>query len=207
MRFGVPRRVGVIVAEREHMGVQRDWSTADDNDLIEACLANDQRAWSAFVDRYRRLVYSIPKRYRFSEDASDDIFQTVFMVAARSLASLQDRASVAKWLITTTHRECWRIKHSRTFDPTESGGPELEDWTPAEEVVADAEARQAVREALTRLDERCRDLIQAVFSDTGEGYDRISQRLGIPRGSIGPTRARCLRKLTSLLTGTVQDRD
>ena len=49
-----------------------------DADLIKACLDGRQAAWDEVVDRYGRLVYSIPRRYGFSDADADDIFQTVY---------------------------------------------------------------------------------------------------------------------------------
>ena len=58
-----------------------------------------------------------------------------------------------------------------------------------------------VRQALDRLDSRCRDLLTMLYGDADEAaaYDQIAARLDMPVGSIGPTRARCLGKLRKLV--------
>jgi len=170
-----------------------------DPKLIEACLAGQQQAWNEVVDRYGRLVYSIPKRYGLSDADADDVFQSVFTILYRKLDSLQDKTRLSAWLITTTHRECWRIgKKSdgaatlneqivNVSSPTDS---QLETW----------ERQHLIREAVQQLGGSCRDLLAALFFDSTEpSYEQIAERLNIKVGSIGPTRARCFKKLERLL--------
>ena len=76
--------------------------------LVRACLAGDEDAWEELVDRYGRLVYSIPRRLGLSAVDADDVFQNVFAALFRRLADLRDQSRLTSWLITTTYRECWR---------------------------------------------------------------------------------------------------
>lgn len=172
---------------------------ASDPALVEACLAGDPRAWEELVDRYGRLVYAIPRRMGLSSADADDVFQDVFATLLRSLGSLRDRARLAAWLITTTRRECWRRGKAsgRLVELDET----LHDGRPeAIDEVTRLEREQSVREAVGRLDGRCRDLLTALFFDASQpGYEVIARRLGIPVGSIGPTRARCFKKLEAHL--------
>ncbi|MCC6970261.1 MAG: sigma-70 family RNA polymerase sigma factor [Phycisphaerales bacterium] len=175
----------------------------DDGALIERCLQRDQAAWRELVEKYKRLVYSIPRGYRLPESACDDIFQSVFSLLFQNLSGLRDTRTLAKWLMTTTQRECWRAARSnskatsrRTHGPPSSPAPnepapdELERW----------ERRIAVQSALTKLGGPCERLLRALFTNTDQtSYAEISSSLGIPTGSIGPTRARCLAKLGALL--------
>lgn len=170
-----------------------------DPQLIEACLAGHQQAWNEVIDRYGRLVYSIPRRYGLSEADADDVSQSVFTILYRKLDSLQDKTRLSAWLITTTHRECWRIgkkgDNAATLNEqiTSVGNPsdsQLETW----------EQQQLIREAMQRLGGSCRDLLTALFLDPSEpSYEQIAERLNIKVGSIGPTRARCFKKLERLL--------
>lgn len=171
-----------------------------DSELIEACLGGDQRAWTQLVDRYANLVYSIPARTGLRAADRDDVFQTVWTLAVKHLGGLRDRETIAAWLITTTQRECWRVMRTRRSDEIEPPTWAVTGEHDAEDENELVEQRQHLRDAMRRLDQRCRDLLTAVFTPAKPGYDEIAARLGIPRGSIGPTRARCLKKLTSLLT-------
>ena len=94
----------------------------DDPALVAACLAGDGRAWEAVVDRYGRLVYSIPRRAGLSEADADDVFQAVFVALLRALPGLRDQARLSSWLITTARRESWRVSAR-----VRAGGVELDE--------------------------------------------------------------------------------
>jgi RNA polymerase sigma factor (sigma-70 family) len=170
-----------------------------DTALLQACRAGDQQAWSVLVERYGRMVYAIPRRIGLSQDDADDVFQAVFASLLRSLDSIADPASLPYWLMTTTRRESWRIGRQRgsfidldeaTADDRATVGVELEQY----------ERDLLVRDAMARLDPRCRQLLTALFLEPDEqSYTRISEEMGMPVGSIGPTRARCLRKVQKIL--------
>lgn len=170
-----------------------------DTVLIERCLAGDSRAWDQIVERYSRLVYSIPRRYGLSDADAEDVFQQVYISLYRSLAQVRDLERLSSWLITTAHRETWRIgKRSSRY-------PHLDEQihdvaAPAEEDVDAWERRDAVRRALEELGGTCEALLRALFMDRGDpSYESIAERLGMKIGSIGPTRARCFSKLEAIL--------
>lgn len=175
----------------------RETADMTDPQLVEACLGGSEGAWAVLVDRYSRLVYSIPARHRLPEDLCDDVFQSVWAIAVRHLSGLRDAQSLAAWLIRTTQRETWRVAKA-----ARAGGPsrDAEDvvWSDPGEAEL-LEARQEMRGALEELDERCRQVLLAVFREDRPNYDLVAEQLGMPRGSIGPTRGRCLNKLRTLL--------
>lgn len=169
-----------------------------DPELIRRCIEGDQAAWDRLVDQYGRLVYSIPRGYGMSADDADDVFQNVFVIVYRKLSTLKDLTRLSSWLITTTHRECWRLRRSHEV-PVEDDLPRLPEEAAPDDVER-WERQQTVRELLDRLGDPCRALLTALFLDSSEpSYARIAERLGIPVGSIGPTRARCFRKLEKLM--------
>jgi RNA polymerase sigma factor (sigma-70 family) len=170
-----------------------------DSQLVQACLDGDQKAWKELVTRYGRLVYSIPMRYGLSADDADDVFQDVFTIAFRRLRALRDQTRLSAWLITIAHRESLRL---RKLQPTAT---ELEDAddehgaVPPDQIQA-WEQQHLVHQALDQLGSPCRDLLKALFIETGDStYEEIAARLGIPRGGIGPTRTRCFKKLEAIL--------
>lgn len=175
--------------------------------LVQSCLDGDETAWEALVDRYGRLVYSIPRRMGFSDADADDVFQVVLTTLFRRLSGLRDQTRLSSWLITTTRRECWRLAKApgATSDVDETIADDGID--PGDEV-AQAERDQSVREALGRLDDRCRQLLTALFLEPdAPSYDAIAARFGMPVGSIGPTRARCFKKLETILAAIGIDAD
>ncbi|MER7752369.1 hypothetical protein [Kitasatospora sp. NPDC097643] len=69
----------------------------------------------------------------------------------------------------------------------------------AEDVYLAEYRRRAVRAAVAGLPGRCPQLVAALIEDPPPSYRELSERLGMPRGSIGPTRSRCLACLRALL--------
>lgn len=168
-----------------------------DTDLVARCVGGDDRAWSQLIDRHARLVYSIPARHGLSRDDCDDIFQTVWALAVKHLHALRDARTLPSWLITTTQRETWRVirKAPKTSQNTQA---EAEAPLGSHTELELIERRQRLREALARLDPPCRTLLEALFRTDRPSYDVVAEQLGMPRGSIGPRRARCLARLAEL---------
>ena len=172
---------------------------SSDADLIRRCIEGDQQAWCSLVERYGRLVYSIPRRYGLPSADVDDVYQTVFSRLVNRLPLLRDPTKIHVWLIQTATRESWRVRNrSRRQAQLESSAADEAD-TP-EPSLSDLEQEQVVRGALRDLDPYCRDLLTGLFcEDPKPSYQELAVRLGIPPGSLGPTRSRCLDKLAKLL--------
>jgi RNA polymerase sigma factor (sigma-70 family) len=170
-----------------------------DPELIKACQRGEQAAWDQLVDQYGRLVFSIPHRYGLKDADADDVFAAVWATAFKSLDTLRDDTRLSAWLITTTHRECWRIGKKRGYDRhLDQAMPDVSEPSPAQSETW--ERQHQVRAALRTLGGRCEELLTALFLQSGEPrYDAIASQLGMPVGSIGPTRARCFQKLRDIL--------
>lgn len=187
--------------------------------LVDRCRQGDAAAWAAVVQRYQRLVYAVARRGGLDEHTAADVFQTVFARLVEHLPRLQQPDRLQAWLVTTAKREMIRLSQlgRRTVSLSPSGddgdGPvagladHLADEAPlAEDQLSDLQQLHALRLAMDRLDDRCRQLLQLVFRDEDERlpYDEVGRRLGMPTGSVGPTRVRCLDKLRQLLGGPVR---
>lgn len=174
-------------------------SHRSDPELILACQRGEKAAWDLLVDRYARLVYSIPRRQRLSDSDADDVFASVWATVFKNLDQLRDNTRLSAWLITTTHRESWRVARKRGTHR------QLDDATPAPADLPQVqtellERQHLVRTGLQQLGGRCEELLTALYLSPGEpSYDAIASRLGMPVGSIGPTRARCFQKLQTIL--------
>lgn len=186
----------------------------EDGWLVAACLSGDYAAWEALINRYQRLIYSIPLKARLSQDDAADIFQSVCLKFYENLSTIRDREKISSWLITTASRECWRLSaRNRRERPaagsTDEDGEDLLKEIPASGPLHDEqremiETQHQVRQSVDALPERCRDLITMLFYQKDElTYLDIARRLKMPVPSIGPTRARCLEKLKKLLEGRV----
>src|SRR5690242_13595765 len=86
-----------------------DYAQRQDGALIAACLRGEHAAWDALIQRYQRLIYSIPLKSRLSTDDAADIFQSVCLKLFEKLSTLREHEKISSWLITTTTRECWRV--------------------------------------------------------------------------------------------------
>jgi RNA polymerase sigma factor (sigma-70 family) len=174
---------------------------APDADLVAACAGGDERAWRVLVLRYRRLVYTIPYRMGLDPADADDVFQVTFVRLAERIGSLRDPAKVRAWLVTTARRIALNTVGQRRVveDPDQAlAGIADPSELPPEEIER-LEEQQLVRIALARLGERCRRLLSLLYYPGDRidsmSYESVSREMGIPLGSIGPTRMRCLKKL------------
>lgn len=175
----------------------------DDASLIAACNRGDETAWDELIERYAPLILSIPRRYGLRAQTVEDVFADVCLALVRSLATLRDPATLPAWLIRTTTRATWdHGKKEARHRATEL--PELTGSAPPDEFVESLEAEHCVRRALAAISERCRTLLELLyFRASSPSYDDIAEALAIPRGSIGPTRRRCMDKMRSFLPKTL----
>ncbi|MBA3791534.1 MAG: sigma-70 family RNA polymerase sigma factor [Rubrobacter sp.] len=178
-----------------------------DRDLIRRCLAGSVGAWQRLLDNYEGLVYSIPLRYGLSRDDAADVAQITFTILIQSLHTLSEDSRLGPWLATVARRHTWRfLERNRR----ETASERLEDTRLAQSAVllgkhdADSiehwELTEWLDTGLSKISESCRELLLALyFQPEQPSYAEIVDRLGMPLGSIGPTRARCLKRLKQVL--------
>ena len=169
-------------------------------DLVTRASHGDQRAWDDLVERYAPLVWSVCRKYQLRRADADDVHQTVWLQLVSRLDKIRDPVALPGWLATTTRRECVRVLraargiHAAEYVPDAETIPDQQAGTAEQELLA-AERHAALREALARLSPCCQRLIGKLIEDPPATYAQISASLGIPVGSIGPLRGRCLDKL------------
>jgi RNA polymerase sigma factor (sigma-70 family) len=145
------------------------------------------------------LVYTICTRYRLSNHDIEDVGQNVWLLLVEQLGKLREPAALPGWLATTTARECLRVVTAA--NKAERLGTGLDDSvlfvddTAIDEEILTAERNAALRAAFAELPPRCQQLLSMLLSDPPHSYAEIHAVLGIPVGSIGPQRARCLNRL------------
>jgi RNA polymerase sigma factor (sigma-70 family) len=167
--------------------------------LVGAAVDHDEEAWNELVRRFAGLVAATVRRYRLSRTDAQDVSQFVWLRLVEHLSALREPAALPGWLSTTTRHECER--HLRTngrsvaTDPTtlepfdHTGDPHIDD-----SLLAD-ERRRTLLEGLAELSTHQRDLLLMLSADPPYAYAEISRTMGIPVGSIGPTRSRILARL------------
>ena len=178
-----------------------------DEQLLASCRRGEEGAWEALVLRYQRLIYAIPRRAGLDEDSAAEVFQDVFATLLESIDSIEQPSRLQAWLVTTAKRKTWRVvgraKALRPFSG-EEGEDEMYDLADEgllpDEALARLEEQHLVRAALAEMGDRCRTLLQMLFyAAEPPPYSEIAAALGTSEGSIGPTRARCLKKLLDAL--------
>ena len=168
--------------------------------LVLRAREGDTRAWDEIVDRYAPLVWSICRRLGLTRLDADDVGQSVWLRLVEHLPAIRDPAALPGWLVTTTRRECLRVLrttrgHQPLDDSAEPAGGVGEAFGAVERHLLAAEREAALRAAFAYLDRRCQQLLALLVADPPVPYAEIGAKLGMPIGSIGPNRARCLDKL------------
>ena len=168
--------------------------------LVARVVEGDQEAWNEIIERYSPLVWSICSRYQLSRPDIDDVGQGVWLGLVEHIGKLRQPAALAGWLATTTRNECLRVlRATRRYDPdglpSEDLMPPDPDAAVIEQELIEAELNAALRAAFAELSPACHELLSMLISDPPPAYAQVSKVLGIPVGSIGPTRARCLDRL------------
>lgn len=176
----------------------------DDHSSVSALVARvregDQEAWNELIERYSALVWSICQRYQLSRQDVDDVGQSVWLLLVENVGSLREAAALPGWLATTTRHEVLRVlrvarRHDHAdLSPEEQIQQDPDAATIEQELIV-AERNAALRAAFAELSPSCHELLSLLIGDPPLAYADISARLGIPVGSIGPTRARCLGRL------------
>ncbi len=183
--------------------LDQDLGVLDVTALMRRAANGDHQAWERLVDQYARLIWSITVSFKLVESDAADVAQTTWLRLIEHIDRIENPDRVGSWLAATARNECLRClaAHKRVVpsqDDVELNGavphgPEID-----ERLLADERAR-VVREALSRLPWRWRRLLELLMADPPVSYADISDELGLPIGSIGPTRARSLARLRVLL--------
>jgi RNA polymerase sigma factor (sigma-70 family) len=170
------------------------------SDLVARARSGDGHAWDALVERYAPLIWSICRRHRLGRADADDVGQSVWLRLVDQLDRVREPAALPGWLATTTRRECVRFlcaaqgPYAAKYALDVESLPDQRTGT-AEQELLTAERHAALREAFTQLPLNGQQLIALLIADPPVPYADISAQLGIPVGSIGPTRSRYLDKI------------
>ena len=187
--------------QKERPAASRDHSS--DERLIGRCLKGDQEAWSALIDKYKNLIYSIPMKLGMHQDAGD-IFQSVCVDLLSELPRLREHRALPKWLMQTCYHKC--LHYQRAADRLVELAPEGTDSNAAppasstddlpEHLLVQLEQEQILRDAISELPEKCERMVRLLFFEfPPRPYENIAQELGMATGSIGAIRGRCLAYL------------
>lgn len=169
-------------------------------DLVTRARNGEEQAWDALVERYAPLIWCICRRHQLGGADAEDVGQSVWAQVLDQMGKIRESAALPGWLATTTRRECLRVLRAApgpvsAVQMLDAENMPDEQADAAEQELLVAERHAALREAFSHLPPRCQRLVTMLIADPPVSYAEISARLGIPVGSIGPKRGRCLARL------------
>lgn len=182
-----------------------------DAELVAACRRGDESAWNELVDRYQRLIITIPRRAGLSEEQAADVLQEVFLTLFEKLDEIEQPDKIRSWIVTTAKFKTWGARRGeKIFHSPESEAEfeteiaNLPNAAPlAEDVLIELEQQHLIRTALNELETRCRTILSMIYlrEDAGgaASYAEVAREIGIGETSISPLRTRCLKKLAKIL--------
>lgn len=183
------------------------------SELVDGARNGDQDSWSELVERHQPIIDAVTRRYRLGREDAADVSQTVWLQLTSHLDAIREPRALPGWIKVTAEREAFRMirvgRRTTSLEPlagfyeSQTNATDLRFSSVIDEVDADllrTEEQLAVREGLATLKPNQRDLLLMLVAEPAVPYSQISSELGLPIGSIGPTRARCLRKLLSAPT-------
>ena len=180
---------------------EQAWS---DERLVRECRKGNQAAWSALIEKYKNLIFSIPIKFGLPREDAADIFQAVCVDLLSSLPKLREPKAIAKWLMQTSFHKCLRWKKDRLnlvndLEVLDNERNASVNDLP-EEMLHQVQREQSVREAMAALPPRCGRMVSMLFfDDPPRPYEQVAKELGLASGSIGFIRGRCLKKMRQLL--------
>jgi RNA polymerase sigma factor (sigma-70 family) len=182
-------------------------SAWNDNRLVQECVRGNEEAWSALIDKYKRLIYSIPIKYNLSPDQAADIFQSVCVELLSELPKLREPKALPKWIMQVTAHKCLRQKrHDQRMETGEEAEAAFDASVippVAESVLREAQEEHSLRDAIDLIPPRCRRLVAMLFfEEPPRAYKEVAESLGIATGSVGFIRQRCLDRLRKRLEET-----
>jgi len=198
---------GAATGRQKERSANSSLAHSSDEQLIGRCLKGDQEAWSALIDKYKNLIYSIPIKLGMHQDAGD-IFQSVSVDLLSELPRLREHRALPKWLMQTCYHKC--LHYQRAAERLVELAPEGADSNavpPAgraddlpEHMLVQLEQEQILRDAISELPEKCERMVRLLFFEfPPRPYERVAEELGMATGSIGAIRGRCLAYLRKQL--------
>ncbi|MGV9308348.1 MULTISPECIES: RNA polymerase sigma factor [unclassified Nonomuraea] len=170
-------------------------------ELLRAAADGDPSAWTGLEERFGQRMWSVARACGLNEADTADAVQGAWLRLLEHLHSIRDPASVGAWLATAARREALQIirrgtgRHPHLCLP--EGGPF--DPDPASAIL-EADEGRLLWQAVSDLDEPCRTLLRLMATVPDAGTHQMAVRLGVPVGSVGPTRLRCLHKLRTRIS-------
>jgi RNA polymerase sigma factor (sigma-70 family) len=170
--------------------------------LVSAARDGSDDALGQIVTELSPLLWQVARAAGLSSGDAEDVLQTVWMRLLSHLDGIRTSTALTAWLVITTRREAWRVRAAgrRQLPADQDWLAALPDEGPdSEELAIIDEQRHALWAAIGKLSPRCQELLRIIAFVPRPDYQAVAAELGMPVGSVGPTRGRCLAKLRALL--------
>jgi RNA polymerase sigma factor (sigma-70 family) len=159
-----------------------------------------RRAWRVLVDRYACRLYAVARSFAVDGATADDLVQTAWLRLLERGDQLRDPAAVGAWLATVVRNEARRrLARSREIPLLASLDSRPDAAAPVDSRLIRDERIRALGTAFAQLAPECQQLLRLLTVEPAPSYDEIAAATGRPRGSLGPTRRRCLEQLRARL--------
>jgi len=175
--------------------------------LVTAARDGSDDALGQIVTELSPLLWQVARAAGLSSGDAEDVLQTVWMRLLAHLDGIRTSTALTAWLVVTTRREAWRVRAAgrRQLPADQDWLGALPDQGPdSEEQVIIDEQRHTLWAAIGKLSPRCQELLRIIAFVPRPDYQAVAAELGMPVGSVGPTRGRCLAKLRALLAGDAE---
>jgi RNA polymerase sigma factor (sigma-70 family) len=178
---------------------KKSFASRDDTGLVKRCLSGSEEAWSALIEKYKALIYSIPVKYGLPAHEAAEVFQATCVELLTRLPELREPKALPKWLMQVAHHQCYRWKRQQqrvVSRDADSDLPEPAVPAIADSLVQQTQEDQLLREAIASLTPQCKRLVELLFLETPpRPYVEVAAELGLALGSIGFTRQKCIERL------------
>lgn len=179
--------------------VNRRLTGEEISDLVGRVRSGDGKAWDTIVRCLSPAVYRGIGAFTLSPDARDEVFSATWLRLIERIDTIDKPESLVSWLMTTARNEARQFVRKRSRQvPMDDVGEYDVDHQELDESLLDSELRVALLRSFRRLPERCQSILRLVTVDPPLSYAEITKLVGIPHGSIGPNRLRCLDLLRSM---------
>lgn len=187
-------------------GERPPWEGLDGTDRHAACVVaardGDRRALDVLVADLTPLVWHVARGHGLDRSTAEDVVQTVWLALLRHLDRLVEPRALAGWLVVATRREAQRTwtpaRREAALSDELADQLESEYGLPEDAALVDDRDHRLWR-AFGRLSQKCQELLRLTVLAGRAEYRAVAEALSMPRGSIGPTRGRCLTMLRTHL--------
>jgi RNA polymerase sigma factor (sigma-70 family) len=172
-------------------------------ELFSAARGGNAAAFDALVRELNPLLWHVVRAQGLGSEEAADVVQTTWLELVQRLREIRSPQALTGWLVTTARRQAWHVRsrqrrHDQEATETLTNVPDADAGPP--DVLEASERGRVLWRHVQRLSDRCRELLRIVAFVDRPDYDVVAEALAMPRGSIGPTRGRCLAKLRDALS-------